>query len=234
LFPLGDAISIAMKNNISPEERLFNAIQEGKKIPDRKGSVKSGLSGLKNIWQKIETMLAGQMMASEVEGDEPRVNIKVINTVLYVILAVLIGGVGYEIIYARAKEAKIAEIVPVKQPASVVRAEPVEDFKPLETYLEDIKKKDIFHPLAPEPVAPVAVKETVPVVPAGPRINELMKDLSLAGIYEGEHAEVMIEDKVQKKTYFLKEGDEIKGMKIKTILKDRVTLQLGTEEADLL
>jgi hypothetical protein len=224
-----------MKNNISPEERLFNAIQEGKKIPDRKSGTKNGLSTLKDIWQKMETMFAGPLMASDdIEREEPRVNIKIINTVLYVILAILIGAVGYEIVYARAKEARIAEIVPMKQLASVVRSEPFEDFKPLETYLGDIKKKDIFHPLAAEPIAPVAVQETVPVVQAGPSINDLMKDLSLAGIYEGEHAEVMIEDKTQKKTYFLKEGDEIKGMKVKTILKDRVTLQLGTEEADLL
>jgi type II secretory pathway component PulC len=44
----------------------------------------------------------------------------------------------------------------------------------------------------------------------------------------------MIEDKAAKKTYFLKTGDEIKGMKVKAILKDRVILQYGEEEMELM
>ena len=45
------------------------------------------------------------------------------------------------------------------------------------------------------------------------------------GIYFSEEPEVIIEDKAEKKTYFLKEGENIKEIKVKSIRQDRVILE---------
>jgi type II secretory pathway component PulC len=98
----------------------------------------------------------------------------------------------------------------------------IEDYKPLKVYIEEVKKRDIFRP--------VQAAGTV----AKFSLQGLTKDLVLSGIYQGKYPEAIIEDKTTKKVYFLKEGDEVKGLKVKSILKDRVILQYGEEEVELL
>jgi len=44
----------------------------------------------------------------------------------------------------------------------------------------------------------------------------------------------MIEDKAAKKTYFLKQGDKIKGVVVKNIFKDKVVLEYGSETIEFL
>ena len=86
-----------------------------------------------------------------------------------------------------------------------------------------MKKRDVFHPYSGG-AAGIAGS------------NLAVKDLGLAGTYQGQdqRLEAMIEDKSAKKTYFLKEGDEIKGFKVKSILKDRVILQYGDQEIEIM
>ncbi len=225
-----------MNKEISPEERLFNAIQEGKKGPVRRVG-KKNTGGQGDFWNKLAALLKlssssePSTIAPEGRSSTPAVNIKIVNAVLAIILILLICWVGYEAVYQRPEMSRVV-VAPAANHSAVLPTEPVEEFKPLDVYLEEVKKKDIFHAPAPEPQ--VAKEEAAKPVETGPDIKELIKNLSLAGIYEGQSLEAMIEDKELKKTYFVKPGDEIKGVKVKSVLKDRVILQLGTQEAELL
>lgn len=224
-----------MAENISPEERLFKVIQEGKKST-RKPPVWRmpgfGLPQLKQFFTgflskkaKIDkqALPGGTSIALPFSG-LGHIDFKLVNKVLYAILAVITIIVIYWVMYQRPNLSKATSLIYTRAYPEL-KSKSTEVFKPLSFYAERAKKRDIFHP------ANTQIKAS-----GGLRLQELIKDLSLAGIYQGEgqHFEAMIEDKLAKKTYFIKAGDDIKGMKVKDILKDRVILQYGDEELELL
>lgn len=229
-----------MDKDISPEEKLFNAVKGDKTksvppVPEIKSPTEKTA-----LWKKmfgspaLKMSSAGKPLLSAVPSSQlPGIDLKRLNFLLVVVLVFLGLWLGYKISYERQAAAKLNISAPKGDVPAFVYSEGIEAFKPLEDYLGEIQKKDIFHPFAKTP-EPAPVVEEVKPVQAGPSIKDLMKNLSLAGIYEGKDMEAMIEDKELKKTYFVKQGDEVKGMKVKEILQDRVVLQLGDEEQDLL
>jgi|GEM_PF-604409 len=224
-----------VKNDISPEERLFKAIRQTKepvagnishrnrpflKLKGFKQLFDSFISRFKHNNQIREPMAAASIVFP-IKLDD--IDFKKVNAFLCIILAVLILLTAY---YA-LKRPNLSKVTGVAFEGGyqVRNSKSIATFKPLTFYAEQARKRDIFHPVTS------AIKGI-----AGSGLQALTKDLGLAGIYQpvGKPLEAMIEDKAAKKTYFLKEGDEIKGMKVKSILKDRVILQYGEEEMELM
>jgi len=224
-----------MDEKISPEERLFKVIQETKKPTDqsqiRRDKQPLNLKGLKQaigsfiLKFKPRGQVSKPMVAAAIALPFKLhdIDLKKVNRVLWIILAVLMLLTAY---YAlkRPNLSKVTDAV-FEGGYQAKSSKSIDTFKPLTFYAEQARKRDIFHPVTS------GIKGI-----AGSNLQGLTKDLSLAGIYQpvGKPSEAMIEDKNAKKTYFLKEGDEIKGMKVKGILKDRVILQYGEEEMELL
>lgn len=220
--------------NISPEERLFKIIQENKNSPpkDRKGETDK--AGRPTVLNWAGRLLGGIKRGRSGDGAVPagtfgglpvklqNVDPKTINKALGVILIALLILVVYYVINKRYNIEKITAAVS-SVPAQLPRSQAIEDFKPEQFYIAEVAKRDIFHP----------VGTNLKVETGKSTLKELTKDFSLAGIYQGEYPEAMIEDKNAKKTYFLKAGDEIKGIKVKSILKDGVILQYGEEEIEI-
>jgi len=218
--------------NISPEERLFKIIQENKNSPPKEKSVEAGKTGIPAFFESVRHFFAGirrqrvdenhaapailGRLSARLQSLDP----KAINKVLIVVLAVLVILVVYYSADKRYNVTKITGAV-LKAPAQIPRAKPIEEFKPPEFYMDEVRKRDIFHEFK---IEQKPVKST---------LAELAKDLSLTGIYQGAYPEAMIEDKTAKRTYFLKVDDDIKGIKIKSILKDKVILQYGEEELEI-
>lgn len=211
-------------NNISPEERLFKVIQETKKPAS--GSAPS-LRATK--WRSnLKNWIASRLTVFGARNDNKviklhNIDFKKVNRALWVILILLILLTAYYA-FKRPNLSKVTGAV-FESGYQARGSKPIDTFKPLAFYAEQARKRDIFHPVTS------AIKGI-----AGSGLQALTKDLGLAGIYQpiGKPSEAMIEDKAAKKTYFLKTGDEIKGMKVKAILKDRVILQYGEEEMELM
>jgi len=207
-----------MPENISPEERLFNVIQDNKNAPAKKnlsaGQNKFDLKGAQDYLNKNLIALKINLQA---------IDLKAANKILAIVLVIFGAGVIY---FTLKSKPNIAALGGAINKTSVIgfTGKVVEEFKPVGAYLEDVKKRDIFKP---------APRTSGGFASAG-GLKDLVKDLNLSGIFEGEYPEVIIEDKTAKKSYFLKEGQEIRGMKIKSILKDRVILQYGDEEIELI
>lgn len=207
-----------MPENISPEERLFNVIQDNKNAPAKKASEfkqnKFDLKGAQDFISKSLIVLKINLQA---------IDLKTANKILAVMLVFLGVGVIYFTLNSKPNLTALGGAVN-KTSVFGFTGKRVEEFKPVNIYIEDVKKRDVFKP-APRTSGGVVSAEG---------LKDLIKDLSLSGIFEGEYPEVIIEDKAAKKSFFLKEGQEIKGMKIKAILKDRVILQYGDEEIELI
>ena len=94
-----------------------------------------------------------------------------------------------------------------------------------EDYQKLINAKSIF--------APPVVQTGKAVAQEGPGLNELIKDLRLVGIMPGEMPQAIIEDRKNNQTLFLKEGDMINDIEIKSILAGRVVLARNDETVTL-
>lgn len=211
-----------MSNNISPEERLFNAIEKNEGVSSalkpkpRKAFDFLRAGVLLRVFNPKHITHGAQGMTHEAYLKLADRLLAVLAMVLmfFLITDLMLPKYNVDELYAVASdlgdwEFKKSNIVPLK---------------PFPFYKEGAEAKDLFNP---------AFKQGGE---AGGQVNlklqELAKDLSLVGIYWGTHPEVMVEDTAAKKTYFLKKGDEMKGIKIKNILKDRVILNYGDEEME--
>lgn len=201
----------AANGSILPEERLFNTIKDKRNVPAKRPS----------FLEKIQNRLSNLKQNHDLKEG---MDFKWINGFFSIVLIVL----GMAVIYSFHKRGDINKLYEriYKVKASPYREKSIEPFKPLTDYREITSGRNIFLPVEK------AAKNGE--MPNNAALKELIKDLSLAGIYQGQQSEVMIENKIAKKTYFLKQGDEINGIKIKDILKDRVILEYQGVRAELL
>lgn len=229
-----------MSDNISPEERLFNAIENTKGAP-ASTAPKKLFFDFKSVFFRFKKWIlsigakrredfspkraAGVLQLGRLQGGVVH-NLKLVNKALgglaVILAALLITDIitpthSIEKLYASASALGNWQF----------QKELITPLKPFSYYEEAVNTRDLFNPV------PKTSADGL-IVPGDLRLQEAVKDLSLVGIYWGKRPEVMIEDKTAKKTYFLKQGDEIKGIKIKEILKDRVTLEYLSEKAELL
>lgn len=152
--------------------------------------------------------------------------IEVINRSLALVLVLLLGGFVYFVVLGRPDIEKTVSHFP---PPAVRSLKPGnhEAFMTSGEYVKMSKKRDIFNS---EQLA--AVKGSTNTWK--PDVPQNKTDLRLVGIYFNETApEVIIEDQAEKKTYFLKEGDNIKGIKVKSIRRDSVILESNGSDWEL-
>jgi len=238
-----------MAENLSPEERLFKVIRDGKqekpKDSPEKHTVNIGkdvdewMRGVKRFILSIGARrpgIAGKGFDWKKIVPHPaklqEVSPKLINKVLAVILVLIAALVAYSAFYERRDMSKVTEAISrlQKSPLTGIR-EKIESFQSLEFYLNEVRKRDIFHP-APkgmmlEPKA--AGKES---------LSKAAENLKLQGISWGDRPMAMIlwQNDKESKMYFLIKGQSIgsTGIKVKTIYKNRVTIESEDSEMDLL
>ncbi|MEI8349280.1 MAG: hypothetical protein WCI77_03910 [Candidatus Omnitrophota bacterium] len=219
------------KDNISPEERLLAAIEKGDKTAPPKAQENRSLSGLKVFFGRFKARVVSALPLPGKETDGVQSFdiihvLKITNRAIGVLAAILLLILIIDMIFPSHNVTKIYASTSGTRNWQTQKKKvmPLDVFS---IYQEAVRKRDIFNPVTQNVLASNASGR-----PA--QFQEATKDLSLVGIYWGETPEAMIEDTVAKKTYFLKRGDEIKGIKVKDILKDRVILQYRTEEIELM
>jgi hypothetical protein len=92
-----------------------------------------------------------------------------------------------------------------------------------EYYLQQIKDRNIFKPYVAKAVGKKAIQGLI----------QLMSKYKLVGISwldVPETASVMIEDKQKNETFFLKQGEQLAGVTVKTIYTDRAVFSHENEE----
>lgn len=152
--------------------------------------------------------------------------IEAVNRSLALVLVLLLGGFIYFVVLGRPNIKETVSHFP-RPPVRSMKAGNHEAFMTSGEYVKMSKQRDIFSREQRAAVEGSAVDDK----PPDPRTKT---DLQLVGIYFSEAPEVIIEDKAEKKTYFLKEGDNIKGTKVKSIRQDRVILESNGMDWELM
>lgn len=104
------------------------------------------------------------------------------------------------------------------------KLKPIEEIKPLESYLNDVQNRRIFANLSipQETEKPAVVINT-----------DFIKDLNLVGIISGEPPQAIIEDKKAQKTYTLTAGQSFGEFKVESIEEGKVLINYQEQKFEL-
>ncbi|MDO8525932.1 MAG: hypothetical protein Q7S07_05555 [Candidatus Omnitrophota bacterium] len=229
-----------MAETISPEEKLFKIIQQEKRaspegggLAQKKGAFewieKSGrlillwkekwISLTKDLFKKAGIVLPGKLREPELKN----VNIALSAALFFLALFVI-----YYAVTKYPNTAKIVSATAVLQSSLPGAAKDIESLHQASYYTEDAKRRDIFtaarNPVAAAPEAAAKVQD-----------KSSAGDLKLQGISWNDTPKVMIQSQKDNKFYILKEGQQIgmTGVKVKTILRNKVILNSGDADFEL-
>ena len=194
------------KPRLTPEEQLLKLIEKPEAAQARKS--------LQRAWLTFRSNLK-------------RPDLKTLNKVF---LAVCILLLVYSIIDFAVNRPRMKVFEQKTESGQIKLTEEISGAQaeqPALHYVEIVKRRNAF--------SPISLSEREEAASGVQGLREMAEDLSLVGIswYKQEPL-AMIEDKKEKKTYFLKEGDNIKSFKVKQILKNSVILSFEDETLELM
>jgi len=148
-------------------------------------------------------------------------------------LAIYLVSEGTHFYFERSESQSLQSVMipaasPGLEPMAVVQAD--EKVRALQVQLEPLRQQNPFTGITQQQV----LVAEAPAEPAKPQLSQLIEGLTLVGINRGAGPEVFIEDKTQNRTYFVKAGQMVRNLKVKSIGSDNsVVLELEGEEITL-
>lgn len=208
----------------TPEEKLLRLIESEEKGGSRKTATR------RTAFRAVRTWTA------------PELNPKLINQGLIVLLLLLVAAIALNLNRVQPSLKHLSSQVAASMPPA--EQEPaLASLRPLADYVGEVEQRDIFNAAAavvapkPEPKKPQPEAKPKPVKQPTPVPLEILqakaKNLKLVGIAWGQTPIAMIEDTEKRETSFVKAGQFINEIQVKTILKDRVVLSYRNAEYDL-
>ncbi len=216
------------EQRLTPEEQLLKLIEKdnqgGTGEIKRRKRFSFTFSGLKGIKFFLGKGIRRYLKKVKAGLKEP--NLKVINKTFLILSVVLLGYSIISLIFGRYDMRKVYKnIQPIKEKWLTQKVETKE--RPYLHYLEMARRRNIFSPI------PLKEESEKPKIEKK-QLQEIMQDLKLVGISWGKESIAMVESKKEKRTYFLKKGDNIGQFKISDILEDRVILDYKGELIELM
>lgn len=222
------------QGKLTPERQLLKLIEEPKAgVYNQKAAIKYrslklfSVAVLKGRFyffrEKIKRIIA--------EWRQFRFDFKVFNHMLEFSIALLIIYVvsSFLLSVIHLKKMAKSEIKIEKVAKQPLELKLVSFLKAPSYYLAKARNRDIFR------MGKIKTEDTGVVIPEplSSEIIELTKNLTIVGISWSGDPDILIEDTEEKRTYFLKRGQMIKGLKVEAIFKDRVILSYQGEEIEL-
>ncbi len=189
-----------MKNNISPEEKLLKLIKRDNGKTAEKGRKKFDLN-LKSLNG------SGLVIARRFLRPEAR---KIIILAFFVSSLYFVFTIISPYITFRKVRLSVA------QEQAPRGANPQDEAKPFESYLEGIRGREIF-----KRAAIVADAEQ----PLANLEENMLKDIALIGVISDENPQAILENKKAQKTFYLRKGQMIEDFKVYDIEEGRVILE---------
>jgi len=235
--------------NVTPEERLLRLIESGERGELKPKTVQRSIFWNVRTWSKNlfarRNKTSGSSGVLSAAGLSPELNLRLLNRALIVFLILVIGGIAFNMNRVRTIPKYLTgrgiEPSPAAGNEAGVKKE-LAALRPLQDYLKEVEERDIFNP-APAPRPKKPEPKAIPLQPLKPRpppqsnalqvLREKVKTLKLVGISWGEDPVAMIEDTTKKETTFLKAGQSINEIQVKTIFRDKVVLSYKDAEYDI-
>ena len=155
-------------------------------------------------------------------------SMRTLNQVLMIVIIVCIVGLAYEMRSGSSLlNAEINFSDDVKAP-NAIAAIALPSGKDVKYYLDKVNSRNIFHPYDGQSSGKAA-----PVVQNLAKRLSKYKLVGVAWLDLPETASIMIEDTTNKTTHFLKQGEQLEGVMVKTIYTDRAVFSYEHEETTI-
>lgn len=213
-----------MTKEFSPEEKLLNLIKKKRHEPaapetpvtDERGpaAVKETAGG------PSQKEIGSPFSKFNLSNITNLAHIKILNTVLFAILIVIIIYFLVDVLIVPSDKTLVLN-GERERPQRILGD--IEQ-KPFSYYSKSLSGKEIFKPLVRE-------ERSRPSYEAPP--EEMISSFALLGIVSGKIPQAIIEDRKQKKRFFLKEGQSSGGLFLRSIDDGTVTVEFRGEEFSL-
>lgn len=215
---------------VTPEKQLLKLIEDpqsasGRRPAARASSARS-LAGLRG-------MLAGRLSfwkrSARGRKSSKGLDLALVNRALALVTVALLGYVCFDaaasvVMLSRPPQVTIA---PARKASDAPATQNVSPLKESAFYLEKVSSRDIFKEGARP--APTQAQEAVE-----PEVEDVSDQFSLVGISWSSDPDVIIENKAEQRTYFVKRGQPVgSGAKVEAVFKDRVILSREGREFEL-
>ena len=164
------------------------------------------------------------------------VDIKSVNKVLVLLVFVSVIYLFVDLLFLKSGQADFLSQVGTSDPVyplmeSDAGQEPLE----LASYMNTLRTRNPFlPPPAPQDMV-VTPEEEFTAQPSQSEggLTDALQGLKLVGVSWAKEPLAMIEDIATGKTYFVRRGQEVKGVKIQTVLKEKVVVTYNGQEGEL-
>lgn len=215
----------------TPEKELLKFIEE-KKAPAslkvrsslRRGKTFLSFAGLRARWSYAA---AG---VKKLSVKNLLVDIKTFNMFLGIGVVLLAVGFIFDFVNSLlGMNSEIEEAFALEHDVGNFQFSELAVLKNSASYLEKVRKRDIFKIVEDAPVVAVVDK----VVEKPKEILVKTRDLKLVGISWSKDPDAMIEDAKSKRTFFVKRGSYVNDVKVEAIFRDKVIVSYQGEQAEL-
>ena len=215
----------------SAEEQLLRMI-EGTPGAGHEAGAAPGAGGAPGAWwQRLATRRWPRLprwtapSRNREPGDVILRNLRRGTRILWSVLAILGAYVVFGVLLARPSYGpSIMTRLPAPSTADVPAVVPDDLGRPVTEYLAAMLERNPFTG------ASGLARTVAPVRSAREKLKELSAGLVVVGIDRGEHPEALLEDAEHQKTYFVKVGDAINGLRVKEISARGVIVSYEHEE----
>ena len=199
----------------SAEEKLLKMMQKP-----------SGSVGDKPAGDLAKTTAGAAKPAAPKKKISFSVSIAAINIILFLGILICIAALVWEMRSGFALLNQSVEF-PVESKTSVSLSDiALPSAQSADYYLQKVNERNIFKPFVPKVVAKAAAHGLAAEMNKYRLVGISWLDLP-------ETASIMIEDKEKKQTFFLKQGEQLDGVTVKTIYTDRVVFSHENEETTI-
>ncbi len=223
------------EKSVTPEKQLLNLIEDPKaeKLNQRKiRQISFNFFTLDALRGRFSFL--GERIKLNLTPGRIALDLKGVNAILKVVTGILSLGVVWAVVNTVINLDRLPDFgLETSRTANGSERLPDQPRK-IDSYLERVRERNVFQfGGVAVPVVAVEPDPQEEVMPPS-LADDLAKNIRLVGIGWSDEPDVMIEDTVTKKVYFLKRGDWIDGkIKISAILQDRVILSLDDREMEL-
>ncbi len=183
---------------------------------------------LLKMMQKSGAPVSAKAVPSAVAAKKSGISfsIRLLNQILF--LAILLCGVGFffEVQSGLSLIKTQVNLADDVKSSNTIAEIALPSSKDAKFYLEKIAARNIFRPYEAQAVKSVAVQNLAK------RLSKY-KIVGVAWLDLPETASIMIEDTSNKTTYFLKQGEQLEGVTVKTIYTDRAVFSYEHEETTI-
>jgi len=211
--------------DISPEEKLLRLIKNKSTSKEKDSRAKAGIGAEGNVPQETFAGLQSSAVSPKISQGLERINFNLINNILMILSSFLLLYILADFFFFvpsyRSELQRLKRTIRQEGPDILDVVTPL----PYSYYSAQLEGKNLFK-------AAMIREDTAGSIPKK-ELRDLIKNLTLMGIISEEEPQAIIEDKSTGKSYFLKKGELINGVKIVEIKSNKVVLEYEEQRFDL-